>query len=84
MQIENLKQDEKAEIDLHGLIVDEAEIQLIEFLEAQPKTVKAVRVTHGYSHGTALKRMVKNDFYHWRVITKQVDLNPGCTWLLLK
>lgn len=80
----SFKEDEKAEIDLHGLTVFEAEEALFTFLEHQPKRVKLVVVTHGYSRGTALKRMVKNDFHHWRVKTKQVGLNPGATYLLLK
>ena len=78
------KDGETASIDLHGLVVDEAEMRLIELLEGLPKTVRAVEVTHGYSHGTALKRMVRGDFYHWRVRDKRVGLNAGVTWLLLK
>lgn len=84
MYPEDLSREERAAIDLHGLTVDEAEMELIELLETLPKTVRAVEVTHGYRHGTALKRMVKQDFYHWRVTDKRVGLNPGCTWLLLK
>ncbi len=78
------KQEKTAAIDLHGLTVDEAEMTLIEFLEAQPKTVRVVEVTHGYSRGTALKRMVRENFYHWRVCGTRVGLNPGVTCLLLK
>ena len=78
------KNDESAKIDLHGLVVSEAEMRLIELLEALPKTVRAVEVTHGYSHGTALKHMVRKDFYHWRVKEKRVALNAGVTWLVLK
>ena len=84
MRIENLSPAERSAIDLHGLTVDEAEVALIEHLEALPKTVRAVEVAHGYSRGTALKRMVKNDFYHWRVADKRVSLNPGATWFILK
>lgn len=84
MRFENLAAHEKAEIDLHGCTAEEAEMQLVEYLEALPKTVRMVAVTHGYSRGTILKRMVKNDFYHWRVADKQVGLNPGITYLILK
>lgn len=84
MRIESLTAHEKAFVDLHGLTVDEAEMRLIELLEALPRHVRALEVTHGYSHGVALKRMVKNDFYHWRLQAKQVGLNPGATWLILK
>lgn len=84
MRIDELAPAQKANIDLHGLSVEQGEIQLIELLNALPKTVRAVEVTHGYSRGTALKNMVKNQFYHWRVLGKQVGLNPGVTWLILK
>ena len=84
MWTDDLKPEEKAAIDLHGLCVDEAEMQLIELLEALPKAVRAVEVTHGYRRGIALKRMVQKDFYHWRVKDKRVGLNPGVTLLLLK
>lgn len=84
MRYEELKPAEKADIDLHGHTVDEAEILLIEKLESLPKTVKMLAVTHGYSRGTSLKRMVKNDFYHWRILSKQVGLNAGTTYFVLK
>ena len=84
MRLDTLKDFEKSYIDLHGLTCEEAVLQLIEHLDALPKAVRAVEVTHGYSHGTTLKRMVKQDFFHWRVTDKQVGLNPGITWLLLK
>jgi DNA-nicking Smr family endonuclease len=84
MDIRALSEKEIARIDLHGFTVWEAEEELIVFLDEVAKPVRAVEVTHGYSHGTALKRMVRQDFYHWRVRDKQVGLNPGCTWLILK
>ena len=84
MRIEELKDREKEAIDLHGLTVDEAEMYLAEFLNSLSSEVRAVEVAHGYSRGTALKRMVKNDFYHWRVADKRGGLNPGATRLILK
>lgn len=84
MQVSELREEEKAALDLHGLTVEEAEICLIEFLNGLPDEVLAVEVTHGYSRGTRLKRMVRDDFYHWRVRDKRVGLNPGVTWLLLR
>lgn len=80
----NLPADETAAIDLHGLTVYEAEEALIDFLDSLPKKVRLVEVTHGYSRGTALKSMVKNDFYHWRLADKRVGLNPGLTYFILK
>lgn len=74
----------KAGIDLHGLTVYEAEMALTEFLNNQPKGVVVVEVTHGYSRGTALKKMVKQEFHHWRIKDKRVGLNPGVTYFWLK
>lgn len=84
IQPSELREEEKAAIDLHGLTVDEAEMRLFEFLNGLDEDVLAVEVAHGYNRGTALKRMVKNDFHHWRVADKRVGLNPGATWLILK
>ncbi len=84
MDFSSLPKSQLAEIDLHGCLVEDAELDLIDFLESLPKTVRAVCVTHGYSHGTRIKNMVRKDFYHWRVADKRVELNPGVTWFLLK
>lgn len=75
---------ETAAIDLHGHTVWEAEEELSLFLHHLPDEVKAVEVTHGYSRGTALKHMVRQEFHHWRVRDKRAGLNPGVTLLLLK
>ncbi|MDL2324682.1 Smr/MutS family protein [Ruminococcaceae bacterium OttesenSCG-928-A16] len=84
MRFEELPTSQKASIDLHGLTVDEAEMQLIDFLEGLPKGVRMAEVTHGYSRGTALKSMVKNTFHHYKITDKRVGLNPGVTYFLLK
>ncbi len=78
------KQNDTAFIDLHGFTTEEAELELIDFLEQLPKTVRQVEVSHGYSRGTRLKNMVRRDFYHWRVKDVRVGLNPGASYLLLK
>lgn len=77
-------QEAPAAIDLHGLTVYDAEERLFLFLNELPEETRLVEVTHGYSHGTALKRMVQQDFHHWRIADKRVGLNPGVTRLLLK
>ena len=78
------KERKRVEIDLHGLRVDVAEQRLMHFIDRLPKDVKEVEVVHGYSHGTAIKNMVKNDFYHKRVKDKRVTLNLGSTIFHLK
>lgn len=84
MEFDALDAAKKAGIDMHGMRVYEAEEALIVFLNSLPKQVEMVEVTHGYSRGTALKKMVKQDFHHWRIKSKQVGLNPGVTYLVLK
>ena len=84
MEYDKLDCKKKASIDLHGLTVYEAEMALTEFLNHQPKGVMAVEVTHGYSRGTALKKMVKQEFHHWKIKEKRVGLNPGVTYFYLK
>ncbi len=78
------QENESAFIDLHGLSTEEADVELALFLNSLPKTVRVVEVAHGYSHGTALKQLVKHSFYHWRIKEKRVGLNPGATYLHLK
>ena len=76
--------DGSAEINLHGLTVFDAETQLIEALNGLPDDICYLDVIHGYSHGTGIKKMVKNEFYHWRISAKHASLNPGSTRFILK
>ena len=48
------------------------------------KDVKEVVVIHGYSRGTALRDMVRQDLTHPRIAAKLPTLNEGPTRLLLK
>lgn len=84
MLADKYKKEEIAEVDLHGLTVYDGEEKLLDVLQVLPQEVKLLVVTHGYSRGTALKKMVKEDFYHWRIKEKRVGLNPGATFFLLK
>lgn len=79
-----IKNRKRVEINLHGLTVAVAEERLSRFLTQLPKDVKEVEVVHGYSRGTAIKHMVKEDFYHKRIKDKRVTLNLGTTILHLK
>ena len=78
------KEKKRVEIDLHGYTVTAAEDRLTYFLDHLPKDIKEVEVVHGYSRGTALKQMVKEDFYHRRIKDKRVTLNIGVTLFHLK
>ena len=78
------KECKRVEIDLHGLTVTAAEDRLTHFLNHLPKNVKEVEVVHGYSRGTALKHMVKEEFFHKRIKDKRVTLNLGATVFHLK
>ncbi len=73
-----------AAVDLHGLTVEEAEVRLFETLDALPADVQMVEVAHGYHRGTAIKKMVRDEFHHWRIVRKQASLNAGVTIFVLK
>ena len=74
----------KIEIDLHGLMRDDAEYRLRHLLTNAGKDVKEVVVIHGYSRGTALRDLVRQDLTHPRIAAKLPTLNEGNTRLLLK
>lgn len=84
MDIGKLRPEELAEIDLHGLTAYDVEEKLIDCLNGLPKGVRALVVNHGFHRGTALKRMVRQDFYHWRMVDTQTGYNAGITYLILK
>ena len=63
---------------------DDAEYRLRHLLTNAGKDVKEVVVIHGYSRGTALRDMVRQDLTHPRIAAKLPTLNEGTTRLLLK
>ena len=70
-------------IDLHGLLVEDAEFRLRGFVDMAPAGTHTVEVVHGIGTG-ALKNMV-HDFYHSRIEAHaQCIGNPGQTNLYLR
>lgn len=73
-----------ATADLHGVYQQDAKDLLSGWLSTAPKTVRELRVIHGYQRGTALRDMLRGEFSHPRVKAVLSTLNPGETRLLLK
>lgn len=78
------KSGKTAEIDLHGLTVEDAKCRLEHFLSHASPDVEEVRVIHGCNRGQALRDMVRLRLKHPRISAKLLTLNPGETRLLLK
>ncbi len=74
----------EAEIDIHGMTVNEAISELDYYLEYLPDDVKEVVVIHGYRQGKRLLDMVRKEFQHDRIERKIVSMNPGITVFLIK
>lgn len=73
------------EIDLHGLSVLEAKKTLEKLIASLPDNVKELRVIHGYSSGSDLKKMVQDRtmLRSKRIMARKYTKNPGETILLL-
>lgn len=72
------------EVDIHGLTVSDAKSRLEHLLSCAGPEITEVRVIHGYTHGTALRDMVRNKLKHQRIQSKLLSLNGGETRLILK
>lgn len=71
-------------LDIHGLFVNDAYCELLEFLNGIPAGTKKVTVVHGYRGGTVLKEMVAN-FVHYRIdFVLHPPHNPGESIVYLK
>ncbi len=85
----------KAELDLHGLRVDEARTAVANFIRhAYRSDKRCVRIIHGKGHGSIGKTSVlKDKVYAWLVQKEEVlafcqappkDGGAGAVWVLLK
>ena len=72
------------EVDIHGLMASDAKARLEHLLSNAGPQVEEVVVIHGYSRGTVLRDMVREEFAHPRVAAVLPSLNPGETRLLLR
>jgi len=71
-------------LDLHGCSLDDAKVELDNFLNFVDKTTDEVHVIHGYHSGNAIKNYLKHDFRHKRVQKKLHSVNQGITILVMK
>ena len=74
----------KNEIDIHGLSISEAEVELDYFIDYLDDKVDEITVIHGYKTGQALLNFVRKTYKHERVQQKLVSMNQGITIFLLK
>lgn len=74
----------KIEVDLHGLMREDAAYRLSHLLTHAGPDIQEVVVIHGYTRGTALRDMVRKEFTHPRLKAKLPTLNEGTTRFLLK
>lgn len=72
------------EVDIHGLMASDAKARLEHLLSNAGPQVEEVVVIHGYSRGTVLRDMVRNQLKHPRIQGKLLSLNQGQTRILLK
>ena len=72
------------EVDIHGLMASDAKARLEHLLSNAGPQVEEVVVIHGYSRGTVLRDMVRNQLKHPRIQSKRLSLNQGQTRILLK
>ncbi len=71
-------------LDIHGLTVQEAHIEIDYFLEYLSDSVYEVEIIHGYKNGHALLDFVRNVYKHPRIKRKILSLNNGITTFLIK
>lgn len=81
--MEFIAEEDKIELDLHGLNKDEAIFEVLECLDLAPTNIKKVIVVHGYSGKTLLKA-VRNEIKHPRIEKMKNSINPGATNIYLK
>lgn len=72
------------EIDLHGLRTVDAEYRLRHLLDHAGPEITEIVVIHGYSHGQALRDMVRITLSHPRIKSRLKTLNEGQTRLILR
>ncbi|RKZ87471.1 MAG: DNA mismatch repair protein MutS [Candidatus Parabeggiatoa sp. nov. 1] len=85
----------KAELDLHGMIVRVAQVEVANFLrDCQNRNVRCARIVHGKGYGSWQKQPVlKNQLNNWLrqrddvlafCSARQVDGGTGAVYVLIK
>lgn len=74
-------------IDLHGMGVEDAKLEINRALASAGPSVYRIRLIHGYNRGDALFKMIKDEYeYFGHPKVKRLDrgANPGETDLVLR
>ena len=73
------------EIDIHGMLFEQAKHIIEEAIKNAPKGTEGIRVIHGYHRGDKLQQMVRdpNIIRHKRLWRRKLTKNPGETIMLL-
>ncbi|MGM0436230.1 MAG: Smr/MutS family protein [Bacillota bacterium] len=73
------------DVDVHGMVVDEAIIHIEKVIKKADKDVTAIRVIHGYRGGNALKKAIQdpNGIRSKRIARRRYTMNQGETILEL-
>lgn len=79
-----IAEDERLELDLHDMQVDEARFYLEQAIEKAEYKIKMIAVVHGYRKGQAILNMVRHEFKHKRIEKKIIPFNKGVTLIFLK
>lgn len=75
------------EIDLHGLTVSEAQVEIDRALSFADSGTYKIKCIHGFNRGTAIKNMIYREFGHGlSVKVKRISPgeNQGITELILR
>jgi DNA-nicking Smr family endonuclease len=73
------------EIDVHGMSVKEASYEIDRSLKHVSQSVTVIRIIHGYSHGQAIRNMVRKRYRsHPKIDRVELSMNPGVTDLILR
>ncbi|MBR6408002.1 MAG: Smr/MutS family protein [Clostridia bacterium] len=73
----------RATIDIHGMTVRQAEVELTKRISLLPDDIEQVVVVHGFNRGNALMNFVRNEFRHPRIYKISFTDNYGETVLEL-
>ena len=83
-----MRYDSITEIDIHGMVPEEAVKAVGKVIKGAPDTVYRIRVIHGYHRGNALQRALYDEFDYFhtsdRVLRMEGGSNPGITEIILR
>ncbi len=71
------------DLDVHGMVVEEAITHIERTIKSAPKDVTTIRVIHGFHGGNALKRAIQdpNRIRSKRLKRRKYTMNQGETLL---